>query len=58
MSACVSAATAKTHKDTFRANKTKASRNMHTQTFEQGHRECRPKASASQVARTGACASK
>ena len=45
MSACVSAATAKTHKDTFRANKTKASRNMHTQTFEQGRRECRPKAS-------------
>ena len=33
MSACVSAATAKTHKDTFRANKTKASRNTHTHTL-------------------------
>ena len=34
------------------------SRNMHTHTFEQGHRECRPKASVSgQVASTGACAS-
>ena len=45
MSACVSAATAETHKDTFRANRIKASENMHTHTFEQGRRDCRPKAS-------------